>query len=47
MAELGCDESQGFLHSRPLAPEAFLDWLGTEAGAVVATAGHGHRYDVR
>lgn len=29
MARLGCDETQGYLHSRPLPPEAFLDWLRT------------------
>ena len=33
MAELGCDESQGFLHSRPLPADAFLDWL-TRAASV-------------
>jgi diguanylate cyclase (GGDEF)-like protein len=27
MAQLGCDESQGYLHSRPLPAEAFLLWL--------------------
>jgi diguanylate cyclase (GGDEF)-like protein len=27
MARLGCDETQGYLHSRPLAPEPFLAWL--------------------
>jgi diguanylate cyclase (GGDEF)-like protein len=27
ITELGCDDSQGYLHSRPLPAEAFLDWL--------------------
>jgi diguanylate cyclase (GGDEF)-like protein len=29
MKELGCDETQGYLHSRPLAATLFLQWLGT------------------
>ncbi|GAB6898772.1 putative bifunctional diguanylate cyclase/phosphodiesterase [Kineosporia succinea] len=28
--ELGCDISQGYLHSRPLAPPAFREWLGRQ-----------------
>jgi EAL domain-containing protein (putative c-di-GMP-specific phosphodiesterase class I) len=34
MAELGCDESQGYLHSRPLPAEAFLTWLGERSAFV-------------
>jgi EAL domain-containing protein (putative c-di-GMP-specific phosphodiesterase class I) len=28
---LGCPLAQGFLFSRPLAPDALLEWLGTDA----------------
>ena len=35
MAQLGCDESQGYLHSRPLAADAFLDWLARAASSPV------------
>lgn len=27
ITKLGCDESQGYLHSRPLPAEDFLPWL--------------------
>ncbi len=27
LRELGCDETQGYLHSHPLSSSAFLDWL--------------------
>jgi diguanylate cyclase (GGDEF)-like protein len=27
VTDLGCDESQGYLHSRPMPAEVFLDWL--------------------
>jgi EAL domain-containing protein (putative c-di-GMP-specific phosphodiesterase class I) len=27
MSRLGCDESQGFLHGRPLPADSFLRWL--------------------
>jgi diguanylate cyclase (GGDEF)-like protein len=30
LAELGCTLAQGFLFSRPLAPAALLEWLGSE-----------------
>jgi EAL domain-containing protein (putative c-di-GMP-specific phosphodiesterase class I) len=30
LAELGCPLAQGFLFSRPLAPQALLAWLGDE-----------------
>jgi diguanylate cyclase (GGDEF)-like protein len=30
LADLGCPLAQGFLFSRPLAPEALLEWLGSE-----------------
>jgi diguanylate cyclase (GGDEF)-like protein len=30
LAELGCPLAQGFLFSRPLAPAALLEWLGSE-----------------
>ena len=33
MAELGCDESQGYLHSGPLPPDAFLEWLTRAASS--------------
>jgi EAL domain-containing protein (putative c-di-GMP-specific phosphodiesterase class I) len=29
--ELGCDESQGYLHSRPLPAEAFRSWLAARS----------------
>jgi EAL domain-containing protein (putative c-di-GMP-specific phosphodiesterase class I) len=29
--ELGCDVSQGYLHSRPLAPDIFRQWLSEQA----------------
>jgi diguanylate cyclase (GGDEF)-like protein len=29
MVDLGCDESQGYLHSRPLTSEAFVEWLAS------------------
>jgi EAL domain-containing protein (putative c-di-GMP-specific phosphodiesterase class I) len=28
---LGCPLAQGFLFSRPLAPEQLLEWLGADA----------------
>ncbi|WP_299038383.1 bifunctional diguanylate cyclase/phosphodiesterase [uncultured Pseudokineococcus sp.] len=31
--ELGCDETQGYLHSRPLGVEAFTRWLDERAAA--------------
>jgi diguanylate cyclase len=31
MRELGCDETQGYLHSRPLPATVFLDWLGSRS----------------
>ena len=27
LTDFGCDETQGYLHSRPLAPAAFRTWL--------------------
>jgi diguanylate cyclase (GGDEF)-like protein len=30
LAELGCPLAQGFLFSRPLTPQALLEWLGSE-----------------
>ncbi|MGN6474073.1 MAG: putative bifunctional diguanylate cyclase/phosphodiesterase [Mycobacteriales bacterium] len=30
--ESGCDIAQGYLYSRPVPPEAILDWHGTAAG---------------
>ena len=37
MSELGCDESQGYLHSRPLPAEDFLAWLGARAALADVT----------
>jgi diguanylate cyclase (GGDEF)-like protein len=34
MADLGCDQSQGFLHSRPLPADTFLEWLHTSSGVL-------------
>ena len=31
MKELGCDETQGYLHSRPLPATAFLAWLDSRS----------------
>ena len=40
MAHLGCDETQGYLHSLPLPAEVFLAWLGEyEAGREPARGG--------
>jgi diguanylate cyclase len=33
MGDLGCDESQGYLHSRPLPADAFLEWLRRAAAS--------------
>jgi diguanylate cyclase len=33
LTELGCDDSQGYLHSRPLPAEEFRSWLDTRAAA--------------
>jgi diguanylate cyclase (GGDEF)-like protein len=33
VTELGCDESQGYLHSRPLPAEAFRTWLAARSPA--------------
>ena len=27
LAECGCEEAQGYLFSRPVEPEALVDWL--------------------
>ncbi len=35
MGDLGCDESQGYLHSRPLPSDAFLEWLTRAASSPV------------
>ncbi|WP_432572325.1 putative bifunctional diguanylate cyclase/phosphodiesterase [Kineococcus sp. SYSU DK005] len=32
LSALGCDETQGYLHARPLEPSALLAWLGRRAG---------------
>jgi EAL domain-containing protein (putative c-di-GMP-specific phosphodiesterase class I)/GAF domain-containing protein len=37
--EARCDEAQGYLYARPLAPAAFVDWLAQQDGA----AGKGAR----
>jgi diguanylate cyclase (GGDEF)-like protein len=34
VTDLGCDESQGYLHSRPLPADAFLEWLARAASPV-------------
>ncbi|MDP2834174.1 MAG: EAL domain-containing protein [Pseudomonadota bacterium] len=31
--ECGCDESQGYLHARPLPADRFADWLREHGGA--------------
>ncbi|GLY15419.1 hypothetical protein Kisp01_24340 [Kineosporia sp. NBRC 101677] len=36
--ELGCDISQGYLHSRPLPPEAFGQWLTDQSNLTQAAA---------
>jgi diguanylate cyclase (GGDEF)-like protein len=36
LAELGCDTAQGYLLSRPLAPEAFTQWLRSHASEPLA-----------
>jgi diguanylate cyclase (GGDEF)-like protein len=33
MRSLGCDETQGYLHSRPLPASAFLEWLNARSGS--------------
>jgi len=33
VAALGCAEAQGFHYARPMAEEAFVAWLQTQAGA--------------
>ncbi|MFB9377153.1 putative bifunctional diguanylate cyclase/phosphodiesterase [Kineococcus gynurae] len=37
LARLGADESQGFLHSRPLPPTDFAAWLSAQPGGNAAT----------
>jgi EAL domain-containing protein (putative c-di-GMP-specific phosphodiesterase class I) len=33
ITDLGCDESQGYLHSRPMPAEEFLRWLDARPAA--------------
>jgi diguanylate cyclase (GGDEF)-like protein len=37
MIRLGCDETQGYLHSRPLPAEVFLAWLVADPAGSVTT----------
>lgn len=30
LIEMGCEEAQGFLYSRPLPPEGVVRWFGTD-----------------
>ncbi|MEH3078806.1 MAG: hypothetical protein PGN11_19450 [Quadrisphaera sp.] len=39
LADLGCDTSQGYLHSRPLPPEELTAWMAARAGAPALRAG--------
>jgi EAL domain-containing protein (putative c-di-GMP-specific phosphodiesterase class I) len=41
MSGLGCDETQGYLHSRPLPPELFLGWLRARTEVVGSLSPHG------
>ena len=38
MIRLGCDETQGYLHSRPLPAEMFLEWLRSHSAHPVSPA---------
>jgi PAS domain S-box-containing protein len=45
LRELGCDEMQGYLLSRPLPPDAFVDWLLQRMAEQVQRDTGGHRWD--
>jgi EAL domain-containing protein (putative c-di-GMP-specific phosphodiesterase class I) len=34
LRELGCDETQGYLHARPLPADAFEEWLAAQPASV-------------
>ncbi|ABS04061.1 diguanylate cyclase/phosphodiesterase [Kineococcus radiotolerans SRS30216 = ATCC BAA-149] len=36
---LGCDETQGYLHARPMTAEGFDDWLATAGGSTTRSTG--------
>ncbi|WJW76211.1 bifunctional diguanylate cyclase/phosphodiesterase [Thiohalobacter sp. IOR34] len=38
LRSFGCDQVQGFIYSRPLPPDVFLEWLGPYQGVASATA---------
>jgi diguanylate cyclase (GGDEF)-like protein len=38
MSQLGCDETQGYLHSRPLPAHLFIGWLQARTAAAAADA---------
>ena len=39
LRKLGCDETQGYLHGRPMPPDYFLNWLRSFSASPAATAG--------
>jgi diguanylate cyclase len=38
VTDLGCDESQGYLHGRPMPADMFLGWLNTRRADSAARA---------
>jgi EAL domain-containing protein (putative c-di-GMP-specific phosphodiesterase class I) len=35
LKQAACDEAQGYLYARPLAPQAFVQWVEKRAGVAV------------